>query len=52
MPGPRAGKYVARDGGKKRSENVPGQNIPLAAPGVFIPSFGWFGFNPGSTTAK
>ncbi len=44
--GPRTGKY-APDG---RSRAIPGHNIPLAALGVFILWFGWFGFNPGSTT--
>ncbi|MBN2039009.1 MAG: ammonium transporter [Spirochaetes bacterium] len=45
--GPRIGKYGA-DGKPKA---IPGHNIPLAALGVFILWFGWFGFNPGSTTA-
>lgn len=44
--GPRLGKYT--EGGQSRA--VPGHNIPLAALGVFILWFGWFGFNPGSTT--
>lgn len=43
--GPRIGKYV---NGKPRA--IMGHNIPLAALGVFILFFGWFGFNPGSTT--
>ncbi len=43
--GPRMGKY-RKDG----SANVLGaHNIPIAALGVFILWFGWFGFNPGST---
>lgn len=43
--GPRIGKF-ARDG----SPNIiMGHNIPIAALGVFILWFGWFGFNPGST---
>jgi len=46
MLGPRLGKY----GPKKSSKAIPGHNIPLAALGVFILWFGWFGFNPGSTT--
>jgi ammonium transporter, Amt family len=47
MLGPRLGKY-----NKDKSSNaIPGHNIPLAALGVFILWFGWFGFNAGSTTA-
>ncbi len=45
--GPRIGKY-GRDG-KPRA--IPGHSMTLAALGVFILWFGWFGFNPGSTTA-
>lgn len=45
--GPRIGKYTKE--GKIRP--IPGHNIPLAALGVFILWLGWFGFNPGSTTA-
>lgn len=45
--GPRLGKYN-KDGS---SNAIPGHNIPLAALGVFILWFGWFGFNAGSTTA-
>lgn len=42
--GPRIGKY-----NKDGSANViAGHNMPLAALGVFILWFGWFGFNPGS----
>jgi Amt family ammonium transporter len=44
--GTRIGKY-APDGKPKA---ILGHNIPLAALGVFILWFGWFGFNPGSTT--
>jgi Amt family ammonium transporter len=45
--GPRIGKYAA-DG---KAKAIPGHNLPLAALGVFILWFGWFGFNAGSTTA-
>ncbi len=45
--GPRLGKYT-KDGSVKP---IPGHNLPLAALGVFILWLGWFGFNPGSTTA-
>ncbi|ROQ92220.1 ammonium transporter [Desulfosoma caldarium] len=45
--GPRIGKYDAQ--GRPRA--IPGHNLPLATLGVFILWIGWFGFNPGSTTA-
>jgi Amt family ammonium transporter len=45
--GPRIGKYD-RNG---KIKPIPGHNIALAALGVFILWLGWFGFNPGSTTA-
>jgi ammonium transporter, Amt family len=45
--GARKGKY----GPNGKSNAIPGHNIPLAALGVFILWFGWFGFNAGSTTA-
>ncbi|MFO7987405.1 MAG: ammonium transporter [Desulfatiglandaceae bacterium] len=45
--GPRIGKFT-KEGGIKP---ILGHNIPLAALGVFILWLGWFGFNPGSTTA-
>ncbi len=45
--GPRIGKF-----NKDGSVNpIPGHNLPLAALGVFILWFGWYGFNAGSTTA-
>ncbi|MGL4518183.1 MAG: ammonium transporter [Phocaeicola sp.] len=45
--GPRYGKY-GKDG---KSKAIPGHNLTLAALGVFILWFGWFGFNPGSQLA-
>lgn len=44
--GPRLGKY----GPDGKPKAILGHNITLAALGVFILWFGWFGFNPGSTT--
>lgn len=43
--GPRIGKYT-KDG---KANAIPGHSITLAALGVFILWFGWFGFNGGST---
>jgi Amt family ammonium transporter len=43
--GPRLGKYN-KDGS---SNTLPGHSLLMAALGVFILWFGWFGFNPGST---
>ena len=43
--GPRIGKY----NGNGKVKAIAGHSIPLAALGVFILWFGWFGFNPGST---
>lgn len=45
--GPRLGKY-GKDG---KSRAIPGHNLTIAALGVFILWFGWFGFNPGSQLA-
>jgi len=44
--GPRMGKFDKN--GKVKP--IPGHNIPIAALGVFLLWFGWYGFNPGSTT--
>ena len=44
--GPRIGKY----GVDSKPRAIPGHNVALAGLGVFILWFGWFGFNPGSTT--
>ena len=44
--GPRKGKYV--DG---KAQAIPASNVPLAAVGVFLLWFGWFGFNCGSALA-
>lgn len=45
--GPRIGKF-SKDG---KVNAIPGHSIPMACLGVFILWMGWFGFNPGSTTA-
>jgi Amt family ammonium transporter len=41
--GPRLGKYTSSG-----IKPIPGHNMPLAAIGVFLLWFGWFGFNGGS----
>ncbi|MBN1140404.1 MAG: ammonium transporter, partial [Deltaproteobacteria bacterium] len=43
--GPRLGKFTAHG-----VKPIPGHSMPLAALGVFLLWFGWYGFNPGSTT--
>ena len=48
--GPRIGKYF-KSNGRTIVKAIPGHNLTLAALGVFILWFGWFGFNAGSTTA-
>ena len=45
--GARKGKF-SKEG---KPQPIPGHNIPMAGLGVFILWLGWFGFNPGSTTA-
>jgi len=45
--GPRLGRFGPD--GKPRA--MPGHNLVFATLGVFLLWFGWFGFNPGSTTA-
>ncbi|GGZ84246.1 ammonium transporter [Algibacter mikhailovii] len=46
LVGPRIGKYL-----NGKAVNIPGHNKLLAALGVFILWFGWFGFNGGSQLA-
>jgi Amt family ammonium transporter len=47
--GPRIGKYIIGADGRVTVKAIPGHNMPLAALGVFILWFGWYGFNAGST---
>ena len=56
--GPRFGKYVkkkVKNGAlsliKEEIKEIPGHSMALAALGVFLLWFGWFGFNAGSTTS-
>ncbi|WP_018526270.1 ammonium transporter [Alkalispirochaeta alkalica] len=48
MIGARRGKYV-KVGDTVTVKAIQGHNMPLAALGVFILWFGWYGFNAGST---
>ena len=54
--GPRAGRFATAAAGTDRAHSdgngnggLQGHSLTLAALGVFILWFGWFGFNPGST---
>jgi len=46
--GPRLGKYITTPDGKTAIKPIMGHSMPLAAIGVFLLWFGWFGFNGGS----
>jgi Amt family ammonium transporter len=43
--GPRLGKYTIDENGKKKANPIPGHSLTLAALGVFILWFAWYGFN-------
>ncbi len=48
--GPRIGKYSVGPDGKKKVNAIPGHSLTLAALGVFILWFCWYGFNGAATT--
>ncbi len=51
MLGPRIGKFVKDKDGKVTKVNAfPGHNLVIAALGVFILWFGWYGFNGAAAT--
>ncbi|MDR3263779.1 MAG: ammonium transporter [Clostridiales bacterium] len=48
--GPRLGKYRKQKDGSIKSVAIPGHNLAIAALGVFILWFGWYGFNGAAAT--
>lgn len=50
MVGPRIGKYTRTPDGKVKVNAIPGHAIPLAALGVFMLWFSWYGFNAAAAT--
>ena len=48
--GPRIGKYTKTPEGKTRVNAIPGHSLTLAALGVFILWFCWYGFNGAAAT--
>ena len=48
--GPRIGKYSTGPDGKKVANAIPGHSMTLAAAGVFILWFAWYGFNGSAAT--
>jgi Amt family ammonium transporter len=49
--GPRTGKYTADGKGGKKANAIPGHSLTLAALGVFILWFCWYGFNGAAATS-
>ncbi len=50
--GPRIGKYSLDAKGKKIANAIPGHSMTLAALGVFILWFAWYGFNGAAATTS
>ncbi|MDR3292479.1 MAG: ammonium transporter [Clostridiales bacterium] len=48
---PRLGKYRKQKDGTIKSVAIPGHNLAIAALGVFILWFGWYGFNGAAATS-